>query len=199
MNTATAPSERSSKPIAWWRVPHMWLVVGGPLVVVVAAIITAVIAVRGADPVLNKEDFERDLKAATQPGRSGQGRRTDQAPAGQPGAQPRRLAGGSQGTLTGASPLQPPGGVCSVPVSTCSRGDDNMWAQRWMWIAWPAFLVAAVLEMLVFALVDPSELHWSGQRAGVVATDRLHGVVLCFLAGGHGIQCADHAAGDVAV
>ena len=27
--------------------------------------ITAVIAVRGADPVLNKEDFERDLKAAT--------------------------------------------------------------------------------------------------------------------------------------
>ncbi|MFM6985451.1 MAG: hypothetical protein ACKOXQ_02345 [Hydrogenophaga sp.] len=37
-----------------------------------------------------------------------------------------------------------------------------MSAQRWMWIAWPAFLVAAVLEMLVFALVDPSELHWSG-------------------------------------
>ncbi len=65
MNTTAAPTDRSSKPIAWWRVPHMWLVVGGPLVVVVAAIITAVIAVRGADPVLNKEDFERDLKAAT--------------------------------------------------------------------------------------------------------------------------------------
>ncbi len=65
MNTATASSEHPSKPVAWWRVPHMWLVVGGPLVVVVAAIATAVIAVRGADPVLNKEDFERDLKAAT--------------------------------------------------------------------------------------------------------------------------------------
>ncbi len=65
MNTATASSEHPSQPIAWWRVPHMWLVVGGPLVVVVAAIATAVIAVRGADPVLNKEDFERDLKAAT--------------------------------------------------------------------------------------------------------------------------------------
>lgn len=37
-----------------------------------------------------------------------------------------------------------------------------MSAQRWMWIAWPAFLVAAVLEMIVFAFVDPSELHWSG-------------------------------------
>ena len=38
-----------------------------------------------------------------------------------------------------------------------------MLAQRWMWIAWPAFLVAAVLEMLVFALVDPQELHWAGR------------------------------------
>jgi hypothetical protein len=37
-----------------------------------------------------------------------------------------------------------------------------MWAQRWMWIAWPAFLVAAVLEMVVFAMVDPSDLHWLG-------------------------------------
>jgi len=37
-----------------------------------------------------------------------------------------------------------------------------MLAQRLMWIAWPAFLAAAVLEMVVFALVDPSELHWQG-------------------------------------
>ena len=37
-----------------------------------------------------------------------------------------------------------------------------MEAQRWMWIAWPAFLVAGVLEMLVFALVDPADLHWFG-------------------------------------
>jgi hypothetical protein len=31
----------------------MWLVIGGPLVVVVAGITTAVIAIRGADPVLD--------------------------------------------------------------------------------------------------------------------------------------------------
>ena len=37
-----------------------------------------------------------------------------------------------------------------------------MWTRRLMWIAWPAFLVAAVLEMLVFAMVDPSDLHWAG-------------------------------------
>jgi uncharacterized protein len=42
----------------------MWMVVGGPLVVVMAAIATAVIAVKYQDPVLNKADYERDLKAA---------------------------------------------------------------------------------------------------------------------------------------
>jgi hypothetical protein len=41
-------------PVArpWWREPMLWLVVGGPLVVVVAATVTAVIAWRGADPVV---------------------------------------------------------------------------------------------------------------------------------------------------
>ena len=38
-----------------------------------------------------------------------------------------------------------------------------MFAQRWRWIAWPAFLVAAVLEVLVFSVVDPQDLHWFGQ------------------------------------
>ena len=37
----------------WWREPMVWLVIGGPAVVVVAAIATAVIAVRNADPVLD--------------------------------------------------------------------------------------------------------------------------------------------------
>ena len=32
--------------------------------------------------------------------------------------------------------------------------------QRLMWIAWPSFLMAAVLELVVFAFVDPQDLHW---------------------------------------
>lgn len=38
-----------------------------------------------------------------------------------------------------------------------------MGARHWMGIAWPAFLLAAVLEMIVFAMVDPGDLHWFGQ------------------------------------
>jgi hypothetical protein len=48
-------SPKSAEPATgapWYRYPMMWLVVGGPAVVVVAAIVTAVIAYRGADPVV---------------------------------------------------------------------------------------------------------------------------------------------------
>lgn len=37
-----------------------------------------------------------------------------------------------------------------------------MLAKRLMWIVWPAFLVAGLMEMLVFAMVDPRDLHWFG-------------------------------------
>lgn len=37
-----------------------------------------------------------------------------------------------------------------------------MRTQRMMWIAWPAFLVACLFEMMVFALVDPQDLQWFG-------------------------------------
>lgn len=37
-----------------------------------------------------------------------------------------------------------------------------MFSQRMMWIAWPAFLVAGVIEMLVFAMVDPHDIRWFG-------------------------------------
>lgn len=32
-----------------------------------------------------------------------------------------------------------------------------------IWIVWPAFFSACLLEALVFSLVDPDRLHWFGQ------------------------------------
>lgn len=37
-----------------------------------------------------------------------------------------------------------------------------MLSQRMMWIVWPAFLMAGILEILVFAMVDPQDLRWFG-------------------------------------
>lgn len=59
------PSSSATVPVvSWWRVPQMWLVVGGPLVVVIASLVTAFIAVNHADPVLDKAAFERDRETA---------------------------------------------------------------------------------------------------------------------------------------
>lgn len=55
MNTAPktpATPEPASPP--WWRVGMVWLVVGGPLVVVVAGVVTAAIAIDGAEEVLTR-------------------------------------------------------------------------------------------------------------------------------------------------
>jgi hypothetical protein len=46
--TVTQPSA-PERPLPWWRIPAMWFVIGGPALVVVAGIATAVIAVRGGD------------------------------------------------------------------------------------------------------------------------------------------------------
>jgi hypothetical protein len=48
-------------------------------------------------------------------------------------------------------------GVNAAPVP-----DLPPFAQRAFAILWPAFLMAGVLEMLVFAFVDPRDLHWLG-------------------------------------
>lgn len=37
-----------------------------------------------------------------------------------------------------------------------------MWSQKLMWALWPAFLSACVLELLVFAMVDPNDLRLAG-------------------------------------
>lgn len=34
--------------------------------------------------------------------------------------------------------------------------------QKLMWIGWPSFLMAGVLELLVFAVVDPQDMSWFG-------------------------------------
>lgn len=34
--------------------------------------------------------------------------------------------------------------------------------QKLMWIAWPSFLMAGVLELLVFAVIDPQDMNWFG-------------------------------------
>ena len=46
----------------WWKYGLVWLVIAGPAAVVVAGIVTAVIAVRGADPVVEADYYRRGME-----------------------------------------------------------------------------------------------------------------------------------------
>lgn len=39
---------------------------------------------------------------------------------------------------------------------------DGFFAQRIMWVLWPAFLMAGVAETLFFTVFDPADLHFFG-------------------------------------
>jgi uncharacterized membrane protein YcfT len=40
----------------------------------------------------------------------------------------------------------------------------SLFQKRLMWIIWPAFLMAGVIEMLVFSMIDPEDMHWFGHQ-----------------------------------
>lgn len=46
--------------------------------------------------------------------------------------------------------------------SVAPRDSSEAHLRRWGLILWPSFLAACLLEGLVFAIVDPAELHWPG-------------------------------------
>jgi len=56
MNPATPPSR------PWWRYGFVWLVISGPAVVVVAALVTAWIAISHPDPVLAEDYYQRGVE-----------------------------------------------------------------------------------------------------------------------------------------
>jgi len=45
------PSPASNAPQPWWKYGHLWMVIGGPLVVVVASFVTLYLAIHTPDPV----------------------------------------------------------------------------------------------------------------------------------------------------
>lgn len=60
-----APAQAPSHPDAgkpWWKFGHVWLVVAGPAAVVVAGVVTAFIAVNGADPVIDPDYYRSGIE-----------------------------------------------------------------------------------------------------------------------------------------
>ncbi|WP_213953926.1 MULTISPECIES: hypothetical protein [unclassified Variovorax] len=42
-----------------------------------------------------------------------------------------------------------------------------MSARRWIAILWPAFILASLMELVVFAIIDPSDMRWGREGLGL--------------------------------
>lgn len=55
-----APATGAGQP--WWKFGHVWMVVGGPAVVVVASFITLYLAVTRPDPVMDENYYQKGVE-----------------------------------------------------------------------------------------------------------------------------------------
>jgi hypothetical protein len=60
-----------------------------------------------------------------------------------------------------------------LPLDPTERLERRI--RAWGLILWPSFLAACLLEMMVFSIVDPAELHWPG-HAGAASTRAIYTV-----------------------
>lgn len=55
-----SPGDQAPQP--WWKFGHVWMVFGGPAVVVVASFVTLYLAVTRPDPVLDENYYQKGLE-----------------------------------------------------------------------------------------------------------------------------------------
>ncbi len=59
MSTVSSSATPAAAP--WWKFGHVWLVLAGPLVVIVAGFITLWLAMSRPEPVVAEEDYQRGI------------------------------------------------------------------------------------------------------------------------------------------
>lgn len=53
--------EKTQKSLPWYRYGHVWLVIAGPVIVVIAAVATGYVAIRNADPVIDADYYRHGM------------------------------------------------------------------------------------------------------------------------------------------
>ncbi len=48
--------------LPWWRFGHVWMIIAGPAIVVVAGFVTLWLAISQPDPVIEEDYYQRGLK-----------------------------------------------------------------------------------------------------------------------------------------
>lgn len=56
----SAPTEAQTKP--WWKFGHVWLIISGPLAVILAGVVTVWLAISRPDPVVAEDYYRRGIE-----------------------------------------------------------------------------------------------------------------------------------------
>ena len=54
--------KKEAPSLPWWKYGHVWLVISGPVVVVIAGITTLVLAVRTPDPLVAEDYYRKGIE-----------------------------------------------------------------------------------------------------------------------------------------
>ena len=58
-------NKRVDSPAPWWKFGHVWLVLAGPVIVVVASFVTFYLAVTRPDPVVAEDYYRQGININT--------------------------------------------------------------------------------------------------------------------------------------
>lgn len=56
------PPSTATPPEPWWKFGHVWLVIAGPAIVVVAGFITLWLAISRPDPVVSEDYYRKGIE-----------------------------------------------------------------------------------------------------------------------------------------
>ncbi|MCE1249878.1 MAG: FixH family protein [Comamonadaceae bacterium] len=63
MQTTPTPAAAPAQPTQpWWKYGHVWMLIAGPAIVVVAGFVTLWLAVRQPDPVIAEDYYRQGLE-----------------------------------------------------------------------------------------------------------------------------------------
>lgn len=58
----SAQTTANSSPEPWWKFGHVWLVLAGPIIVIIAGFITLWLAVTRPDPVIEEDYYRKGIE-----------------------------------------------------------------------------------------------------------------------------------------
>lgn len=62
MERDPAPAVPAVPALPWWRYGHVWLIIAGPAIVVVAGFITLALALRSPDPLVARDYYRQGIE-----------------------------------------------------------------------------------------------------------------------------------------